>query len=209
MIPTKKEKSFVLRRVLFVFIFSLLASFFSSVNAQVVDQTPPAKRKFKYSGKVEESYDSTKNLTTVFFNLLSIKALEDPEGTNDIPYSFERLDFSNYFAYKGKNLTTPKEVGIGFLAQTETPQKYLDYDLTFTADGQLLSVGKMNYKDLGTVSTPRLKYYKLKLETALSYNQFLILANAKKVKVRIGTVKFNFEKEHLEAIRDLASRTVL
>jgi hypothetical protein len=45
------------------------------------------------------------------------------------------------------------------------------------------------------------------LEMTIPYQQFLSLANAKRVKMKLGEVDFDLNKDHLEAIRDLASRT--
>ncbi len=39
-------------------------------------------------------------------------------------------------------------------------------------------------------------------------NILLRLANDKKVKMTLGTFEFHLSKDHLEAIRDLASRTL-
>jgi hypothetical protein len=46
------------------------------------------------------------------------------------------------------------------------------------------------------------------LELIVPYEHLLRLANGKKVKMTLGTFEFNLSKDHLEAIRDLASRTL-
>jgi hypothetical protein len=46
------------------------------------------------------------------------------------------------------------------------------------------------------------------MELPIPYQDFLRLANAKKVTFRLGSAEFGLEKEHLEAIRDLAVHTV-
>jgi len=204
-----KKKKLIFKQILYVFVFSLIVSCFGSINAQVAEQKPPAKRKFKYNGKIEETYEASKDLTTVFFKILPIKALEDPKGMNEIQFSDERLEFSTYFTYKGKTLITPRWVNIGFISQTENPRKYVDYNLIIKADDQVMTLGKMKVLAKTTYSNPgRESSVREIFELAIPYDQFLSIANAKKVKVRFGSTDFNLEKNHLEAIRDLASHTV-
>jgi hypothetical protein len=170
---------------------------------------PPAKRKFDYPGKIATQYDPEKNQSMVFFALLPIKALETPHENYDVQWSDERLEFSAYFVYDGKQFATPHWVTLAFLSSTENPQKYKDHALRIKADGQWLELGAM--KVLDTVKTERRGEQPLfdqALELPITYEQFLQLANAKKLKVKFGSVEFDLEKEQLEAIRDLAVHTV-
>jgi hypothetical protein len=130
------------------------------------------------------------------------------EGTNVT--SDERLEFSMYFTYSGQKLRTPKWVGIGIASATYEPKQYGDYDITIIADNQALSIGSMTVHDRGATRydarRPPVKFQML--EAAVPYEQFLQMANARKVKVKIGHKEFPLDRENLEAIRDLASHTV-
>ena len=51
-------------------------------------------------------------------------------------------------------------------------------------------------------------YTRRVLELNISYEDFLRLANARKVKMKLGDYDFDLSKDQMEALRDLASRTV-
>lgn len=196
-------------------ILLILATVFTTlsvnyITAQVSAQTPPAKRKFQYDGKIETTYDEAKDRTLVFFKLMRIKSVEDvPETYSLKQWSDERLELTMYFAYPGKKFQTPEWVTIGFLSSTERPQRYTDYALVAKADKQSIDLGTM--KVLQTINYARrgqLPLIRQTMELAIPYQEFLRLANAKKVSMRIGSAEFDLEKELLEAIRDLAAHTL-
>jgi len=180
------------------------------VHAQVGAQSVPAKRKFKYSGKIESTYDKTKDETLVFFNLMRIRAATNLEWDGAAVTSDERVGFSMYFTYPGQKLTTPKWVGIGIASVTHEPKQYGDYKLTIVADNQTLSIGTLTVHDKGTTrSSPQQAVGRVQmLEGTISYEQFLQIANARKVKMQIGYKELPLDTENLEAIRDLASHTI-
>ena len=196
-------------RKLLIAILVLASSGISSVQAQELPRTPPPKRKFKYDGKIETTYDKSKDRSMVFFKLMPIKALEDPKGPNEVQFSEERLELTAYFAYPGQRLVTPQWVTIAFLFTTENPQKYTDHVMEVKADDQKVRLGTL--KVLSRINAARrgkLPLISETMELPIPYQQFLLLANAKKLKMRLGSVEFDLEKQHLEAIRDLAANTV-
>ena len=145
---------------------------------------------------------------------MRIKSVEDPrpitEDTPRNPRQWDELKLTVFFSYPGQTLTTPKYVSIGFLYLALEPQQYENHNLKAKIDGQWVELGKMDV--LGTmevsVRTAYKRYTRRLLEMTIPYEQFLQLANAKKVKMKLGGVEFDLTKDHLEAIRDLASRTV-
>lgn len=171
---------------------------------------PPQKRKFKYDGKIEQSYDKAKDQSLVFFKLMEIKALATPKGQYEVQFSDERLSFSAYFAYPGQQLVaTPHWITIAFMSETVNPEKYTDHLLSARVDGQWLSLGQLkllrrtNYQRRG--KDPLMRET---MELPMPYEQFLLLANAKKIKLKLGSVEFDLENEQLEGIRDVAVHTV-
>lgn len=192
--------------VVLVLAFSGIRNYQGQEESQ---QTPPPKRKFKYNGKIETTYDKSKDQSMVFFKLMPIKSLEEPKGPGEVQFSDERLELTAYFAYPGQQLVTPQWVTIAFLSTTESPQKYTDHGMEVKADAQRIRLGTL--KVLSTINTSRrgkLPLISETMELPIPYPQFLLLASAKKLKMRLGTVEFDLEKEHLEAIRDLAAHTV-
>lgn len=171
--------------------------------------TPPAKRKFDYPGKIQTTYDKEKNQSMAFFPLLGIKAVETPHENYKFAPSYERLSMSAYFVYDGKKLITPHWVTLAFLSLTEYPQKLTDHVLSVKVDGKWLTFSKVEIAETeeirrhqGSILTREA------MELPIPYQQFLILANAKAVTIKIGSLEFELEKEQLEAIRDLAVHTV-
>lgn len=180
-----------------------------------VAQSPlsaPAKRKYDYPGKIESTYDKSKDETVLFFRLMPVMAGKNLEwgnaGTNVT--SDERLGLSMYFTYRGQTLVTPKWVGMGIASGVYEPKRYDDYTLIIVCDNQAMTVDKMTVRDKGerrySPVRPTVKFQEL--EVSMPYEQFLSMANARKVKLRIGHKEIPLDRENLEAIRDLASRTV-
>src|SRR5689334_23410331 len=94
-----------------------------------VAQSPlsvPAKRKYDYPGKIESTYDKSKDETLVFFRLMGVSAGRNLEwGTSGADVtSDERLGISMYFTYRGQTLATPKWVGMGIASGVYEPKQY-------------------------------------------------------------------------------------
>lgn len=174
---------------------------------------PPPKKNYKYDGKIVTTYDKSKNETLVLIQLMPVKDVEDPrpilEDTADHPRDWSRLGFTMFFSYPGESATTPKDVSIGFLYEALEPDRYKGHVLMAKIDGERLTLGKMEV--LNTTMVNRRwayqPYTRRTLELIVPYEQLLRLANAKKVKMTLGSFEFNLSKDHLDAIRDLASRT--
>lgn len=172
-------------------------------------QSVPAKRKYNYPGKIESTYDKSKDETMVFFRLMPISAGRNLDWEGLTVVSDERLDVSMYFTYPGQKLATPKWVGMGIKSSIYEPKQYGDYTLTIVRDNHAINVGRMTVHKRGEIRiSPQRPTVKIQLlEASIPYEEFLSIANAKKVKLRIGHREFPLDPENLEAIRDLASRT--
>jgi hypothetical protein len=175
---------------------------------------PPPKKDYKYEGKIVSTYDKAKDQTLVLIQLMDVKDVEDPrpvtEDSFDKPRSHDRLGFTMFFAYPGETLATPRYVSIGFSYMALDPQRYKDHVLTAKIDGERITLGKMEVLRTQEVivRTAYKRYTRRALELVIPYEQFLRLANARKVKMKLGDQEFDLSKDHLEAVRDLASRTV-
>jgi hypothetical protein len=176
--------------------------------------TPPAKRNFKYDGKIVSTYDKEKDRTIVLIQLMDVKDVEDPrpvwEDSPTKPRQQDKLGFTMFFDYPGTTLATPKFVSVGFTYLALEPGQYGDHTLTAKVDGERITLGKMQVLRTQEVivRTAYKRYTRRALELVIPYEQFLRLANAKKVKMKLGNTDFDLSKDHLEAVRDLASRTV-
>lgn len=189
-----------------------------ALGCQALAQAPapqvPPKRNYKYDGKVVSTYDTAKDATTVLIQLMPVKDVEDPrpllEHSADKPRDWARLDLTLFFSYPGRELVTPKYVSIGMVYLALDPHRYESHTLSAKIDGELVNFGKMEV--LNTTSVIMRFAYKpytrRTLEIVVPYEQFLRFANAKKVKLKLGEYEFTLSKDHMEAIKDLASRTV-
>jgi hypothetical protein len=172
---------------------------------------PPPKENYKYDGKIITTYDKAKDETQVAIQLMSVKDIEDPrpllEDNAEHPVDRSWLGFTVFFTYPGQSVTTPKEVSIGFLYDVLEPKHFEGHVLTAKIDGEKTTFGKMEVLNTKIINRKWARYTRSTLELVVPYEQLLRLANAKKVRLTLGSFEFNLSKDHLEAIRDLASRT--
>jgi hypothetical protein len=162
------------------------------------------QRKFKHNGNVTSRYDPAKDKTTVFMQPYVVK-----ESTNYVTVGVARIAITAGFTYSGKKLeSVPQTIEFGILSESTSGYLYeKDRKLIVTIDGETIDLGEM------TLITSR--FFRLEgdkwredLAITLPYDVFAKFTNAKKVEIKAGTQKFTLRKEHLEALRDLASRTV-
>ena len=192
----------------------LMLSFATISIAQTTTLKAPPRRNFKYEGKIVSTFDETKDRTLVLIQLMPVKDVEDPrpvwENSADNPRQQDTLSLSMYFSYPGKTFSTPEFVSIGMVYMALEPQKYEGHLLSAKLDGARVELGKMSVMSRRSVIVrfAYKRYTSEVLELTIPYPQFLALANAKKVKLKLGEFEFDLSKDHLEAIRDLASRTV-
>jgi hypothetical protein len=193
---------------------SILLCLCTTVGLAQSALTPPPKRDYKYDGKIVSTYDKSKDQTIVLIQLMPVKDVEDPRDIlDDTPSKPRREDYLHltmFFAYPGVQLATPQNVSIGFTYMAFEPQMYGDHLLTAKIDGQRITLGKMQVLRTQEVIVRNAykRYTRRALELVIPYEQLLRIANAKKVKMKIGDFEFSLSRDHLEAVRDLASRTV-
>lgn len=172
---------------------------------------PSPKKNYKYDGKIVTTFDAAKKETQVAIQLMPVKEVEDPndilEDNAQHPRNWSWLGFTMFFSYPGESLTTPQNVSIGILYDALEPKYYEGHILTAKIDGEKITLGKMVVLNTVIVTRKWAPNTKRTLELVVPYEQLLRLANAKKVKMTLGSFDFNLSKDHLEAIRDLASRT--
>jgi hypothetical protein len=173
---------------------------------------PPPKKNYKYDGKIVTTYDKSKDETQVAIQLMFVKEVEDPNDIMDDnaqhPRNWSWLGFTMFYSYPGQSVTTPKNVSIGILYEALEPKFYEGHVLSAKIDGELVTFGKMDVLQTIIVTRKWAPYTKRTLELIVPYEQLLKLANAKKVKMTLGSFAFSLSKDHLEAIRDLASRSI-
>ncbi len=181
-------------------------------QTQTANLKPPPRRNYKYTGKIVSTFDSDKNQTIVLIQLMEVKEGQIPafqNAYNPLPRTLDNLYMTWFFAYPGKTPETPKFVSVGFTYRAGRKELYESRVLKAKIDGEKVELGKM--EQLAEVKLVRMErgqiYYTAALEMTIPYELFLRIANAKKVKMQLGELDFNFSDDHREAVRDLASRT--
>jgi hypothetical protein len=182
-------------------------------QAPASNLTAPPKKDYKYDGKIVTTYDTGKAQTIVLIQLMDIKEAEVAEFVNvysPTGQTYDYLAITWFFAYPGKTFATPKSVSVGFAYEAQHPERYESRKLTAKIDGEKVELGKMDEMGERKLVTRHAKpnYVRGLLEMTIPYELFLRLANAKKVKMKLGEFEFDLSKDHLNAMRDLASRTV-
>ena len=107
----------------------------------------------------------------------------------------------------------PKTVLFSLISTSED-WKYTDFrKLTALIDGKRLNLGPLEHVPSFTVNASANAnsddYISQGIAISLTYKTFLRIANGKKVQIRMGPREFELEKNHLEALRDLATYMVV
>jgi len=167
----------------------------------------PPQRIFTHKGNIETSYDLVKEITTVRFNPMQVYG-EPFVSSNYIGGDEARFNAS--FTYSGRTLRAEPKRVLFSLISTSEDWKYTDFrKLTALVDGRRLKLGPLEHVPSFTVNAPANAntgdYISQGIAVSLPYKTFLRIANGKKVQIRMGPREFGLEKNHLEALRSLAT----
>lgn len=183
-----------------VLIACLLTLFFAASVAAQADDGTPKKRKFYHNGDIETSFDKEKNETKVELKRMNLRVSNFPGEPV--------LQITAYYTYPGTTPSKPQDIVIGFISQSaKKERKFQDFrELKAKFDGgETLSLGTAELVDTRSLT------YSLKevLGLYVPYDKFLKVANVEKdtFRMSIGNINFELDKKHLEAFRDLLSRT--
>jgi hypothetical protein len=186
----------------------------ASVPGQNQNPSSTAKRKFEHHADIIAAYDQSKDQTAV---VMQWYAVDWPSGV-DLYRTGTALEREQYelkiqaaFAFPGRVIkSTPQRVqfeirtrhlGKAFFKGPAMPE------LIATVDGQQISLGPTQLVktntfvdvDVGQVSYEHVSAY-------FTNDGLLRLIGAKKVTMKAGGLEFVLQAQHLEALRDLASR---
>ena len=186
---------------------SLILVFLLTLVSLAFAQSSESKRKFKHRGKIETKYDKFKDQTTVRLNPYYV------QGTAPKLDPTAGIEITASFVYAGQKLNAPPDiVSFGIVSASADAFKYeQDRGLIALVDGERIDLGQMEREDASYKKYPYVisnRYYVETLSAPIKYELFLKIANAKIVEMQIGKKEFKLKDEHLEALRDLASRMI-
>ena len=161
---------------------------------------PGAERKFKHEGKIQVVYDPSRKQTVVALHPYALVTIDRP------PFLLKAITVVAIFP--GERLTSPPEkVELGVISQSRTGYDFdEDNELMAVADGEQVPLGVLKRFKRNSVGMPPRLHYREDLSAAIPYDTFLKLIKAKKLSLRAGKKELRLDDEHLEALRDLASR---
>lgn len=167
----------------------------------LVAQDPKKKRKFDHAADIVTEYNKDRNETKVELKQINVTFAK--------LRSEHQLNLTAYFIYPGKTPSKPTELVLGFIsASYDRERKFQDFrEFKASIDGKQESLGTFELID----SRFSAKVFKEVLGIFLPWDVFVRLTENKKdtMEMSIGNVRFQLDKIHLEALRDLASRAEL
>src|SRR5712691_1338292 len=171
------------------------------------DANTTLQRIFTHNGKIETSYDQVKEITTV--RLSPMQVYGEPLASAKYVGSDEAR-FNASFTYSGRTLRAQPKRVLFSLISTSQDWKYTDFrKLTALVDGKRLKLGPLEHLPSFTVNAPANSnsddYISQEIAISLPYETFVRIANGKQVQIRMGPREFELEKNHLEALRNLAT----
>jgi len=192
-------------------VVTLACFYFATSFAQQPTPVGIEKRKFKHHGEISSRYDSSLDKTTVVLNPYRIPI--DSMDTNVNPQVFSIMCG---FTYKGRKLTgRPETIEFHIISDGTHGWKFDSEQkraLSATIDGERVGIGGMKLikaKHYAIPSSP-VNYGKdgflEELYIPLTYEGMFKIANGTRVILIVGEQRVKLEHEHIEALRDLASR---
>lgn len=178
-------------------------------------QATKGPRKFKHNSKVETRIEGDRK--TIYLRPMLVRQKDSKieaqflgeARTRFLPA--ELLYMSAYFVARNASTDRPAEIVIAFRSTSMDKTLYADTPtLSVTLDGSVSNLGVMQVLERRVDDRAYLgsnQYMLESLEIAVPYDSFMRLTNATKVQAKLGSTTFEISKEHLEAFRDLISRT--
>lgn len=196
-----------MKKARFIFLACFILGLFSLSFGQQISQ-----RKFEHRGKIESRYDASTNKTKVVLNPYDVPVVDTVEASENRQY----FSIMCGFVYEGKKMTSyPETIELHIISDGTRGFKFnesQDRVLSIDIDEELIRLGTMSLvrsQHYAYGSSP-VNYarsgYREELSIILTYQGLLKIAESKKVSLLLGQERLKLNREHLEALRDLASR---
>jgi hypothetical protein len=180
----------------------ILLLFFLMFCSQALSQDPQSPEKTR---KVAIIYDSKQDTTVVRFGPMHIINFSSLQGEAGNLNEEGELRLTAFFTYKGQTFVKPESVALIFLSINRPLNRW---ELSHQKDFEIKADdGRWKIPDVAIVSSKNGSNIIVEsLGVSVPCEIFAKVANAKKVKMRLGDRTFDLGKEHLGPLRDLASR---
>ena len=143
--------------------------------------------------EILNNYDPGRNLTTV---LLPSKKVSGPKGR------YHSLSYSIYYSYPGKVATLPRDVNFELTSVVKARRLNTDLYVVFLLDGREIHFGSSRSAIRNPV--PGKPWIGERMVFHVPREDFLKLAEAKHLGVKLGDVSFEFAEETCNSIKAFA-----
>jgi len=180
----------------------ILLSLLLLFSSRALSQDPEYPEKTR---KVTAIYDTRQDATVVRFGPMHIINFSSLQGEVGNLNEEGELRLSAFFTYKGKTFVKPESVALIFLSINRPDNRWelsRQKDFEIKADD-----GHWKSPNVAIVDSKKgNNIFVESLGVSVPCEIFAKVANAKKVKMRLGDRNFDLGKEHLGPLRDLAGR---
>lgn len=201
-----RKKKFVKKQSVRAMLLTTVAILLTCADSGLA-QTPGSNQNPKRKTKVAAAYDQSKNETELRTQAMVLwKPLPISGQLN-----FERVAMALSFSYSGKKIATPQSVVITIFSERYSTGRFAKQrDLSFTTEAQQYQFGEMELGQSWSTYVPDSSGESSLLVTErvrkfIPFADFVQIAQATKVKMKIGDSTFKLEKEHLEVFRNFVT----
>ncbi|HEU4767637.1 MAG TPA: hypothetical protein VFS77_09685 [Pyrinomonadaceae bacterium] len=152
----------------------------------------PAQDNFTLT-EVVRNYDPLKNKTTVTLAPTQISGPKD---------RYQSLSYSIYFSYPGSRWTLPKEVNFELVSVVNAQELNSDLYVVFLIDGK--EVHFSSNRSAIPKPVPEKPWIGERMVFMIPREQFMKMAGAQKLGVKLGGVSFEFDEAARASLRSFA-----
>lgn len=144
-------------------------------------------------GRIETSYDEQKDLTTVRLPSTQFSGPKD---------RYHSLAYSIYYSYPGKTATPPREVNLEIVSVVKARRLNTDLYVVFVVDGKEIHYSSNRSAIRNPVRGK--PWIGERMVFLIPREDFVKMAAAKTMSVKLGDVTFDFDQQARESIKTIS-----
>lgn len=201
-----------MKKAQLIFFACLTLGVFGQLFGQQVGPPRIPPRKFDHRGEIQSRFDAVTNKTQVVLSPYRVETVDTAEVMETRQY----FSIMCGFVYEGKKTSGyPETIELHIISDgtrgfrlTKDENRVLSIDI----DKELIRLGTMklvrshHYAYGSSTATAGRSGYMEELSIILTYEGLLKIAEGKNVTLLLNGERIHLKKEHLEALRNLASR---
>lgn len=173
-------------------LFTIILGSPSKNFSQSLNQPTARRSKAEHKTNVGVKYDKKKDTTTVSLQDLIL-------WTN--PFGFEWVSLTVRFEYSKRAVVTPKAVSLIFISIARNMTAFRGEELGAVVDGVRLDLGKLKLPSDRNLSLSNGLSTEVR-GTPIPYQDFLRIAQAKKVRLEVGGNKYDLSESQIQSLNN-------